>query len=69
MDGIGILIFGVLIVVAVLTITSAIIAFAPYLAGGVVIVGLFWFYIRYSNEDDPPPDLPPMVKPKPNPRE
>lgn len=69
MDSIGILIFGVLIVVAVLAITSAIIAIAPYLAGAIVIVGLFWFSLKFWDKEDLPPDEPPMVKPRPNPRE
>lgn len=69
MHGIGILFYGVLIVVAVLTITTAIIALAPYIAGSIVVIGLIWLLARYFNDDDPPGSKPPMVKPRPNPRE
>lgn len=65
MDGAGILIVGVLVVAAVLAITSAIIAVAPFVAGGLVIVGLCWFVFK----KDPPPPIPPVAKPKANLRE
>lgn len=70
MDGPSILIIGVLVVAVVLAITSAIIACAPYVAGGVVIIGLIWFAIKFSDDsEDPSPTTPPVVKPKMNLRE
>jgi hypothetical protein len=69
MGDISILIYGVLIVAAVLAITSALVALAPYVAGTIVICGLFWFYLKFSDNDDPPPIQKPVVKPKTNLRE
>ena len=42
MKNTGILIVGVLVVIAVLAITSAIVALAPYVAGAIVVLGLCW---------------------------
>jgi len=46
MGDIGILIIGVLVVIAMLMITSVIIALAPYIAGILVVLGLCWFAFR-----------------------
>lgn len=46
MQSASVLIGGVFLVIVMLAITSAIIALAPYIAGAVVIVGLFWFTFR-----------------------
>lgn len=46
MSNIGTLIVGVLVVIAVVMITAAIMALAPYVAGAIVILGLCWFYLR-----------------------
>ena len=46
MRQISTLLVGVLVVVAMLAITSAIIALAPYIAGVLVVLGLGWYCLR-----------------------
>jgi hypothetical protein len=55
MTGTGILIMGVLVLAAVLVITAAIIAMAPYLAIIIVLLGLAWYFMR-GTEPGPPMD-------------
>lgn len=52
MDGIGILVTGVLVVIVMLAISSTIIAAAPYVAGILVIIGLVWYTLK--GEESPP---------------
>lgn len=63
MDGAGILIIGVLALAAVLAITAAIVAMAPYLAIVIVLGGLCWLALK-GKDDPPPPDEPPQDGPK-----
>ena len=70
MVNISTLLFGVLVVAAVLVITSALVALAPYIAGGIVIVGLCWLTFRYYADVElvPPREEPPTTT-KEHPRE
>ena len=65
MRGFSILLCGVLTVIAVLAVTSVIIAAAPFLAGALVITGLIWFFVKtYGDEEFLPEEV---AKSKKNP--
>ena len=56
MKDIGLLIFGVLIVAAVLSLTAAIASTAPYVAAAIVIICLCWFFLSFDGKTPSTPE-------------